>query len=493
MKNIFTYIVIVALVGLIYFPSLSHMPRSDHLNYLADIATYQSLPDLIAHTYHLDQQRHFTVRSPYLFRPLLFIFLACEKYFFGYRFEWWQATGIILHLVVSFLMITILSRIKPGYGVTLFSVYFAVMFTNTEMVTWQHINGYMFAVMGELLILRVIYNVLQQKNLNQKQFLLLAAAQCIASFTFEVTNIFGLWMICFLFLFGPKDQNRKKAVFSLLIPLLLYVMCYLIIVQPAMPHFASINPNHNMTVVNMTLYSTTAVLWWIVSAFIVGGPYYYIPKHRLIVYFTSDFFSQLSYWSIWFSVLAAISVLILAVLWFANGRQKPKPIHQFQILIVGLIILFAVSIACVRLLPRSIKYLVDNFYYNYFFWAFFIILIYSFLANALDRKIVRLGLITIFSVLIILNAFFTFIINFTRANIFRESYWLVKRIEKKLAAHKHDPDFTLKEEDFKLGNYPVHWAPRTYGTTDADQNNEEKGTNYSFIELLYYPHIGVKK
>src|SRR3990167_5720492 len=110
--QIFSFLSIVLLIAIFYYPSLSHLPRSDHWAYLVDTLEQDGVWDTLKHTYTYNRTRLMAPGDTALFRPVLFFVLALEKGLFGNHFQYIQATGILLHILVIFLLIIILNQIR---------------------------------------------------------------------------------------------------------------------------------------------------------------------------------------------------------------------------------------------------------------------------------------------------------------------------------------------------------------------------------------------
>jgi hypothetical protein len=150
---------LLALLWVVYAPSLGHTPRADHWDFLLDTMDQDSFLDVFAHSYSYNRTRSVAPGDTVLFRPLLFAVLAAEKAIFATDFAGYQAAGILLHWGVACLLLLLLqavlaferetagtdsppswpSRLLP-YGVSLF---FALNKSVQELVIWSHLHGYL--------------------------------------------------------------------------------------------------------------------------------------------------------------------------------------------------------------------------------------------------------------------------------------------------------------------------------------------------------------
>jgi len=148
-------IALIVLIASAYSPALKHAPRADQWAYLADTAQCHEFWPLLAESYSYNRTRVIGAGDTDLFRPLLFVLLASEKYLFGGDFRFAQGIGIALHCCVCFLLLALLRQIgvtgpsatenePPGdllpYGVVAF---FGLNPYVQELVIWHHLHGYL--------------------------------------------------------------------------------------------------------------------------------------------------------------------------------------------------------------------------------------------------------------------------------------------------------------------------------------------------------------
>jgi hypothetical protein len=220
------------LIWFAYYPSLAHMPRADQGNYLADTIDDTDFYSTLRHTYSYNRTRITAPGDVALFRPVLFGFLALEKAFFGNNFSYWQVTGILLHFVIVFLVLQLMSyfsiyagaQIEPYKSSALdnlvvkllpfvLSLYFALNFAIQEMIIWTHIHGYMLFVMFVLGALFMGFRlVIHEQLLKRKKILLVAGAwslTLLAAFTYELGQFFSLLLGLFIG-FGLYKKGKLK-------------------------------------------------------------------------------------------------------------------------------------------------------------------------------------------------------------------------------------------------------------------------------------------
>jgi hypothetical protein len=103
--------VLIAAIGMVYWPALWHAPHSDQLVYYVDTLGHESFFDLIRHTYSYNRTRLIQVGDTQLFRPMFFVWQAGLKAFAGAYLEVCQGVGIALHMLVCVLLFLLLRRI----------------------------------------------------------------------------------------------------------------------------------------------------------------------------------------------------------------------------------------------------------------------------------------------------------------------------------------------------------------------------------------------
>jgi hypothetical protein len=206
-----------AAVWLAYYPSLSHPPRADQWCILLDTVDQHQFFSLVAHTYSYSRTRMICPGDYHLFRPMLFALFSAEKALFGNHFASWQATGILLHCLVLYLLLLLLLRIheiagkgkasdasrrclSPRMGTRAVSyalvIYFGLNCAVVEMVMWSHINGYILFVvfvLGSMSLL--LEGIADSETLGRKRGWLLAAAWLLAllsAFTYELGQFYAV-------------------------------------------------------------------------------------------------------------------------------------------------------------------------------------------------------------------------------------------------------------------------------------------------------------
>ena len=214
----------------VFYPSFSHPARADQLIYFIDTVNVKDFPDLFFYSYSWPRIRLVNTGDSFLFRPLVYLLIALEKFLFGLNPFYWQITGLFLHLILLVQLARILFLIRPDPVSLLFVLNFSVFYISEEMVIWYHVNGYILFL---IFLLAAFYysfkyvsnNSIQGDKQESRCLMLIVTYLTLACFTYE----FGIICCVFLMVFITLKQriqreNLKKnlKVLSLLIPILIY-------------------------------------------------------------------------------------------------------------------------------------------------------------------------------------------------------------------------------------------------------------------------------
>jgi hypothetical protein len=215
--------VLFALVWLAYAPSMKQSPRADQWCYLLDTHDCDNFWDLLRASYSYSRTRKMFPMDTELYRPVLFILLAVEKYCLENNFDAIQSVGIVLHCVNIALFLGLLVRLqrllgRPGqqsplprwlpHGLTCF---FALNNCVPELVLWSHLHGYLLFVTIVLGSLHCLVEVLLDPELapgRQRRLLVTAWGLILLSvFTYEMGQFYAIAVA--LVLGAVRLQQRR--------------------------------------------------------------------------------------------------------------------------------------------------------------------------------------------------------------------------------------------------------------------------------------------
>jgi hypothetical protein len=221
--------VLLALLWLVYTPSLEHTSRSDQWCYLLDTIDQHTFWDIFAHSYSYNRTRRIDPGDSDLFRPLLFAVLAAEKALFAADFAADQAVGILLHWSVTCLLLLLLrtilafaagtigtaspssmswtSRLLP-YGICLF---FALNKSVQELVIWSHLHGYLLFLILLLASLTLLLHY-ARRPVSWTSALLWGSwtLALLSAFTYELGQFYAVLAGMFLAATAPRGTSRGK-------------------------------------------------------------------------------------------------------------------------------------------------------------------------------------------------------------------------------------------------------------------------------------------
>ena len=221
----------LALLWLVYAPSLKHMPRADQWCFLVDTIDQHTFWDIFTHSYSYNRTRRIMPGDTDLYRPLLFAVLSAEKALFAADFAAYQGVGILLHWGVVCLLLILLRNILAftaetggpnslssplsswasrllSYGVCLF---FALNKSVQELVIWSHLHGYLvfliFLLTSLILLLRYIRQPTSWWNLSLWGSWLFAL---LSAFTYEMGQLYAVLAGVFLVLALPRGTETVR-------------------------------------------------------------------------------------------------------------------------------------------------------------------------------------------------------------------------------------------------------------------------------------------
>jgi hypothetical protein len=217
----FAFILILCGVAA-YSPALDRVFAGDQLGYFAELHGDTSLRSGLR-LLDYGVQRQYSKGDQLLYRPLLFAGLALENTLFGRDLRLWNAANLGLHLAISYLLFEILWRTRRSLLAYALALWFALLMSNFELVTWNHLGGYMLGY-GLLLLSLYARGRMEEEHAGGGWFWTYGVAITGAMMEHEIAVIacvclavHGVWLV----------QRRQKArgwrwIFSLGLPLLVY-------------------------------------------------------------------------------------------------------------------------------------------------------------------------------------------------------------------------------------------------------------------------------
>ncbi|MCK5179305.1 MAG: hypothetical protein KAR32_07215, partial [Candidatus Omnitrophica bacterium] len=125
---IYSLFIILIINIIVFLPSFDQAPRgSDHYHYLVETSHIDNLSDRLVYSYSYARMRKLASGDQILFRPIFFILLSIETWLFQYNSFYWQATALLLHMLVLWQILKILRFIAQGLIPLLLVLYFSTL------------------------------------------------------------------------------------------------------------------------------------------------------------------------------------------------------------------------------------------------------------------------------------------------------------------------------------------------------------------------------
>ncbi len=197
-------------IVVVYGPSLEHVARGDQVNYLAEMARRHGFAGTVLDSFDLNRTRSFAPGDTFMFRPLLYLMLGLEKYFFGYEFRLWQAAGILAHLFAVGALYAFLCRVRGGIFALAGASFFAFIPVNIEAVIWHHISAYVIFAGCVLMALRHLYAPARKESDVRADHYAAIGWMAAAVFLYEV----GLWYMVAMAVFFWRQGARRAGLIA---------------------------------------------------------------------------------------------------------------------------------------------------------------------------------------------------------------------------------------------------------------------------------------
>ncbi len=503
-KDFLYYFLPVALFNLIiYFPSFFHIPRSDQLVYLADVAYQQDWFTLTLKNYAFNRlELPFDMKDDLLFRPVVYIFLGLEKWLFGNNFMYWQITGFLLHLTVIWLLLKLLLQVRESFFAVMLVTFFSVLNAGVEMVIWTNVNSYLIFIICILKSFYELQKFIINGRLCLRSLVKIVIALTIATLTYELGILYCfLFAIYFYLIFVPKDtkthdhSNIPKIVHSkffiaaiICIPIILYLTFdFLDLVYRGFK--LSLEGQQILqfkNIANLIKRIPLILFWWIYVG-LFPSQFVILSRQRTVIYPLYILKSTKGIFPLSGPNLIPVLLGIAAIcVYFAILRRGISFNYiKYKWRILSLLFCMIVSYVCIislgRISIRGIaRILADNSYYNYFFWTFFVLFIYYSIpfdhlpkVHSLTflRKLTKALLI----MLIFVNTAQTSLVIRERTLSNKAFRILNENIQNLIHQHGSQEDFSFGIDPILVNKNQFEWI----------KNKDIPEKKYNFFELLY--------
>ncbi len=141
LPRVFFALLLFSVLGA-YWPARVRFFGGDQFSYFAELRGDRSLA---AGMRLLDYNalRQFNKGDELLYRPLFFAWLAVQNSAFGLDVRGWNLANLACHLFAAWLLFEALWRLHRSIFAHAFALGFALLAANFELVTWNHLGGYM--------------------------------------------------------------------------------------------------------------------------------------------------------------------------------------------------------------------------------------------------------------------------------------------------------------------------------------------------------------
>ncbi len=210
----------------VYAPARTRFFAKDQLFYLAELDGDRSFS---AGLRLLDYSavRQFNKGDELLYRPLLMVGLAAQNAIFKLDFRAWNAANLFAHLLAAWLLFEALWRLRRSPFAHAFALWFALLASNFELVTWNHLGGYMLGYGLLLVAIMALREAILHPD-RPRVWWIYGLAIAAAMLIHEIAVIAAVIAVPFagLLLRRHPGAPRRAAILALLAPLLLFIGLY---------------------------------------------------------------------------------------------------------------------------------------------------------------------------------------------------------------------------------------------------------------------------
>ncbi|MCP3965136.1 MAG: hypothetical protein GY750_16870 [Lentisphaerae bacterium] len=457
-KTIIIYLLISAITIFAYYPTFFTTFRADQWCYWADTNNCNSWFDLVTKFYSYNRVRVYNSGDVFLFRPILFILLGTEKFFFGYHQIYWQITGVVLYLVFAWILLVFLLKIDKSILSFMLCTFFVFLSTNFEMVTWQHINGYILFMIFMASSLYLSYRYVQEKLRSKSVILAIFLFNLLAIFTHELGVIFSFLIFIYLLIDNIKRNKSSKSFsfYLVSIPIPLYILVNFLDFNyysaGGAKGFISLYSGYIYKIFECTVSLLYTISLWICAAILpftqrshIGSRFVFDIHHHFEIIFVVVI------------ILSLILLLIIKKIKF--NLPALKNYNHLSFVCLNVIMLLSVAlIIALRMIVNGPSYVNISIYYSYMFWFFAIVTIcYLKKINFLEiksnyKKIINRIIFLALSLIIILNIINLHLFSSRLSRHYKQYYDQYYTIGKIIDRHKNSEDFSFSFLNY--GNNP---------------------------------------
>ncbi len=186
---------ILAIVTIVYYPTLSHLLRGESYLYFVETMDDTSLSAMLKNWWNYESARTIAPGDTMMFRPLLFISLAFEKVYFGLDYFWWRLVAMLIHLTTVACLFRLLWKFKPGILATLMAILFGTSYLALSTMLYEQIATY--SLFTGLLLTGFYYTYQGTEHGGKKNLIIASLSMLVASFFHESGVVFTVLFIMY--------------------------------------------------------------------------------------------------------------------------------------------------------------------------------------------------------------------------------------------------------------------------------------------------------
>lgn len=350
-------LLLILCAGWAYGPALNRMFAADQLTYFLHLdgeTTWASGLRLLDYT----AVREYEKGDELLYRPALMAWLAAENVAFDRDFRRWNLANLTVHLGVAFFLFEVLWRLRPSVLAGATAVWFVLLASNFEQVSWNHLGGYMLGFAALLAALWAAREAAMSGERQKRWWWLCGLALAGAMLVHEIAVVAAPGLgACVLWMRRRQLQGTWiPPTLAWTLPLLAYAVLYGLHVAQC-DRWLWTNFREAGTISAFSALSTPLRLIgeWLVRILLPGNAdlaiwlgnrsYWKAPAH---------FWPLGAFWAY------AVWLGLLACLLPAFSRQRLKVEAPFALLLVFVLVAYAAMNAAGRTYSSAIPY------YTYF-------------------------------------------------------------------------------------------------------------------------------
>ena len=488
--KIFGFLLIAVINIIAYSPSFQHLPRADHIFYLADMAGKNDWWTLAVKSYDFTRTRTFAAGDGSIFRPGACFLLGTEKSLFGYDFVWWQVTGVVLHLLVIWFLLDLLLTIERSSAAVWLTGFFSLAYCNHELVIWHHVNSILLVIILILASLRQIYLYTERGYRQGWRIGLVFAWMLAACFTYEVANAFTVIFAVYLWIDTKRTKSKPWPVYLVAAAAGIYIFAsywqYLQIKDDVVEYGILSGRLNGLTILQ---YLFLANSWWLYSGLFPTQYEITYVQGRAVLGDQTTLLKALHFADpvVWLGL--GLIVCSLGVWIGSLTTSFFKKRLRFLTMMFAMIISWGLVIVLYRVGNRGLTFaLGGTLHYNYVFWVLFFV--FSYVAVDWARiqswrgktgKTVFVMMLVAFS---IINGVLVFKANKNLASSQKQSRQLVRTVESLIRQVGSKPGFSFFVHPDFPGNYLI---------PNQLREDDPVYKRYSYIELLYLNYFDSEK